>query len=78
MVTISVIVCTYNQEATIARALDAILAQQCTVPYEVIIGEDASTDNTRKICQEYAKKYPDIIRIMPEAPNKGIVDNYYG
>jgi glucosyltransferase len=55
MVAISVIVCTYNQEATIARALDAILAQQCSVSFELIIGEDASTDGTRKICEEYAK-----------------------
>lgn len=77
MVAISVIVCTYNQETTIARALDAILAQQCSVPFEVIIGEDASTDNTRRICQEYASKYQDIVRLMPKAPNKGIVDNYY-
>ena len=77
MVAISVIVCTYNQETTIARALDAILAQQCSVPFEVIIGEDASTDNTRRICQEYASKYHDIVRLMPKVPNKGIVDNYY-
>lgn len=77
MVAISVIVCTYNQEATIARALDAILVQQCSVPFEIIIGEDASIDNTRKVCEEYARRYPDIIRIMPKAPNKGIVDNYY-
>lgn len=77
MVAISVIVCTYNQETTIARALDAILAQQCSVPFEVIIGEDASTDNTSRICQEYASKYHDIVRLMPKAPNKGIVDNYY-
>lgn len=77
MVTVSVIVCTYNQEITIRRTLDAILAQQCDCDYEVIIGEDASIDNTRKICEEYVDKFPDIVRLMPKSKNKGIVDNYY-
>ena len=77
MITISVIVCTYNQERTISRTLDAIISQQCDVTFEVIIGEDCSTDNTRAICKDYAEKYSSIIRLMPKAPNKGIVDNYY-
>lgn len=78
MVTVSVIICTYNQEDTLSRALNAVLAQQCDASFEIIIGEDASRDNTRKVCEEYANKYPNIIRLMPKAPNKGIVDNYYG
>ena len=74
---ISVIVCTYNQENTLPRALDAIISQKCKWQFEVIIGEDASTDNTRRICEEYVNKYPSIIRLMPTAPNKGVVENYY-
>lgn len=74
---ISVIVITYNEEKTIARTLDSILEQKCHVPFEIIIGEDCSTDRTRKICEEYAAKYPDIIRLMEKAPNKGVIDNYY-
>lgn len=77
MVTISVIVCTYNQETTISRAMNAILAQECEVPFEIIIGEDASTDNTRKLCEGFVNKYPDKVRLMPKAPNKGVVANYY-
>lgn len=77
MVYVSVIVCTYNQEKTISRTLDAILSQKCDCDYEVIIGEDASVDGTRKICEEYVKKNPDVVRLMPMSPNKGIVDNYY-
>lgn len=73
---ISVIVATYNQEATIARTLESILHQQCSVPVEIIIGEDGSTDQTRAICEQYAAKY-DSIRLMPKAPNKGLVDNYF-
>ena len=74
---ISVVVLTYNQETTISRTLDAILMQQCHVPFEIVIGEDCSTDNTRAICQAYAKKHPDIIRLFCNEQNKGIVDNYF-
>ena len=74
---ISVIVCTYNQQATIGRTLDSILMQQCHVPFEIVVGEDCSTDETLRICQEYADRYPDIVRIMANARNKGLVDNYF-
>ena len=74
---ISVVVVTYNQAATIGRTLDAILMQQCHVPFEIIIGEDCSTDNTRAICQTYAEQHPDIIRLFCNEHNKGIVDNYF-
>ena len=74
---ISVVVITYNQEGTISRTLDPILMQQCHVPFEIVIGEDCSTDHTRAICQRYAEKYPDIIRLFCNQQNKGIVDNYF-
>lgn len=74
---ISVVVVTYNQEATIGRTLDAILMQQCHMPVEIVIGEDCSTDGTRAICQTYAQQHPDIIRLFCNPQNKGIVDNYF-
>ena len=74
---ISVIVTTYNQQNTIGRTLESILMQRCHLPLEVVIGEDCSTDSTRKVCESYAQRYPRIIRLMPKAPNKGIIANYY-
>ena len=74
---ISVVVVTYNQAATIGRTLDSILMQQCHVPFEIVIGEDCSTDDTRAICQAYAEKHPDIIRLICNERNKGLVDNYF-
>lgn len=74
---ISVIVITYNEEKTIGRTLDSILSQKCHLPFEIVIGEDCSTDNTRLICEEYAAKYPDTIRLMDKTSNKGIIDNFY-
>ena len=74
---ISVVVLTYNQAETIGRALDSILMQRCHVPFEIVIGEDCSTDDTRAICQAYAEKHPDIIRLICNERNKGLVDNYF-
>lgn len=74
---ISVIVVTYNQECTIARTLDSILMQKGIQELEIIIGEDHSTDNTRRICEEYALRYPAIIRLFPNKENKGVVRNYF-
>jgi glycosyltransferase involved in cell wall biosynthesis len=75
--TISVIVITYNQEGTIGRTLDSILMQQCHVPYEIVIGEDCSTDTTLAVCQQYADQHPGIIRILANKENKGPANNYF-
>ena len=74
---ISVIVVTYNQEQTIGRTLDSILEQECHVPVEIVIGEDGSTDGTLAVCQTFAERFPDRIRILSNKVNKGIVDNYF-
>lgn len=73
---ISVGVMSYNQERYIRHTLDCLLAQQCSYSFEIIIGDDGSKDNSRAIILEYQQKHPGIIKIMPEAPNKGILRNY--
>lgn len=74
---ISVIVVTYNQEKTIGRTIDSILTQRCHMPVEIVVGEDGSTDGTRRVCEDYASRNPGVVRLMPKAPNKGVVDNYF-
>jgi len=69
---VSVAVTTYNQEDYIAQTLDSILSQETPFDFEIIIGEDLSTDNTLKIVQEYQKKYPKIIRLLDTKKNHGI------
>jgi glycosyltransferase involved in cell wall biosynthesis len=49
----------YNGESFVRRALDALLAQDYE-NFEIIISDNASTDNTREICQEYAARDPRI------------------
>lgn len=74
---VSVVVLTYNQEQMIGRTLDSILSQKSDYSFEIIVGEDASpSDNTRAVCEAYAAKYPQLIRLLPKAPNKGLMRNY--
>jgi glycosyltransferase involved in cell wall biosynthesis len=73
----SVEVLTYNQEEYIAQTLDSILLQEHNYPYEIIIGDDYSTDGTRKILLDYKKKYPDIIVLLLNEQNMGIIGNYF-
>jgi len=61
---VSVKMITYQHAAFIREALDSVLMQQVDFPYEIVIGEDGSTDGTREICVEYAKKHPHIIRLI--------------
>ena len=74
---ISVIVVTYNQESTIGRTLDSILSQQTEAKYEVIIGDDCSSDGTEAVCRDYAARYPDRIVYLRRSKNLGVVRNYY-
>lgn len=76
-IVVSVIVLTYNQQGTIAQTLDSILSQKTDFPFEIIIGEDCSSDNTLSICRQYQKVHPDIIRLIHNETNKGVVINYF-
>jgi glycosyltransferase involved in cell wall biosynthesis len=61
---LSVSVVTYNQMDYIKQCLDGILMQQTHFDFEIILGEDESTDGTREICIEYAKRYPNKIKLF--------------
>ena len=61
---VSVCVMTYQHKKYIKDCLDGILMQKTDFPFEILLGEDASTDGTKEICLEYAKKYSDKIRLF--------------
>lgn len=73
---ISAGVITYNQQSTIRQTLDSILCQHGDFDLEVIVGEDCSTDGTFAICIEYAERYPDLVKLLPNTRNLGIVANF--
>lgn len=53
---------TFNHEPYIREALDSFVMQKTNFPFVAIIHDDASTDGTAKIIQEYAEKYPTIAK----------------
>lgn len=68
---LSVILITYNHEKYIEKALDSVLSQVTDFPFEIVIGDDCSPDDTKNIIREYRDKYPDIIRIVHREKNTG-------
>jgi glycosyltransferase involved in cell wall biosynthesis len=74
-VKVSVSMITYNHENFIAQAIDSILMQQVNFDYEVVIGEDCSTDNTRDIVIDYQNRYPDKIHLLLHKKNVGAINN---
>lgn len=72
---VSVCTITYNHADYIRKCIDSVLAQEHDFKIEMIIGEDCSTDETGKIVQDYAQKYPDIIRIVTSENNVGAQPN---
>lgn len=75
--TVSVFILTYNQEKFIANTLESVLQQKTNFDFQVVIGEDCSTDNTRTICENYAKKFDCKIKLLPRLfSNIGLVANY--
>lgn len=61
---VSVCIQTYQHEPYIRECLDSVLRQKVDFPWEIIIGEDDSTDGTRDVCLEYARKYPNLISLF--------------
>lgn len=74
---VSVLVLTYNHERYISEALESILMQNVDFRYEILIGDDASTDNTVEILLRYKRKYPDIIKLFLNKINLGATHNAY-
>ena len=75
-VKVQVVCVTYNQKDYIKEALDSFLMQKTNFKFEVLVGDDCSTDGTSEIVAEYARKYPDIIKHIRRNPNMGCLANF--
>lgn len=69
---VSVGMTVYNQEKFVAQAIESVLRQKTNFDFELVIAEDCSTDNSRLICIEYAKKYPEKIKLLLQKNNVGL------
>jgi glycosyltransferase involved in cell wall biosynthesis len=61
---VSVEVLTYNHEEFVAQALESALNQKASFKWEIVVGDDCSTDGTREILKSYARKHPERIRLL--------------
>lgn len=68
--TVSVLCLAYNHEKYIRSTIEGVLQQKTDFNVELIINDDASTDNTVEIIREYAEKYPDIIKPIFQSENQ--------
>jgi glycosyltransferase involved in cell wall biosynthesis len=73
---LSVAMITYNHERFIAQALESALTQKVNFDYEIVVGEDCSTDGTRAIVSDFQGRYPDRIRAMLRERNLGANRNF--
>jgi len=71
-VKLSVCIVTYNHERFIERTIESVLAQKCSFFFEILIADDCSTDNSRKILKGYFEKYPDKIKLLFAEKNMGV------
>lgn len=74
---VSVWMVAYNHEKFIRQSLESVLMQQTSFPFEIVIGEDCSTDGTRAIIREFEDKYPHIIKPVYHRQNVGAYSNAY-
>src|ERR1043165_4327729 len=73
---VSVLITTYNQEKLISQAVNSVLSQEVNFSYEIVIGEDASSDRTREIVVELGRQHPQKVRGLLRDP--GEADRHIG
>lgn len=72
---VSVAVLTYNSESTIRQCIDSILMQEADFDYEIVVGDDCSTDGTPGILADYSKRYPSKFVLLMNETNEGVSRN---
>jgi glycosyltransferase involved in cell wall biosynthesis len=68
---VSVCVITYNQETYIRQCLDSLVSQMVNFAFEIVVGDDCSTDGTREIVDEFVARYPHLVRTNFQPRNTG-------
>lgn len=74
---VSVVMIAYNQEEYIEEAIESVLMQKVNFSYEILIGDDASSDKTARILDDYQERYPELIKVFHRKKNLGMCRNSY-
>lgn len=73
---VSVVVLTFNHAIYLARAIESVLSQDCDFRFEVIVSDDMSTDDTRRILKEYCERFVGIVQDVSPPQHLGISENF--
>ena len=73
---VSILTITFNHELFLRQTLESLLSQKTNFEFEILISDDCSTDQTKKICEEFKEKYPGIVRLILRDRNIGMMPNF--
>ena len=73
---VSICCLVYNHAAYLEQALNGFLSQKTAFDFEIVVGEDCSTDNSRAILQQYQQQYPDKVKLVLHDANVGVTGNF--
>ncbi len=68
---VSVLMSAYNHGEYLAQAIESVIGQRAPFRFELLIGDDCSTDNTLEVAQDYQRRHPDSIRVFTGENNVG-------
>lgn len=77
-ITVTVVTVTYNHKDYIRQCLDSLVCQKTNFRYQILVGDDCSTDGTTDIVRDYAKRYPKLIVPIIRPKNIGSIRNFGG
>lgn len=72
---LSVIVLVYNHSSFLEQTLMSMLIQKTNFPFEIVVGNDCSTDNSQEILDRLKKNYPGILSVVFHPKNVGPKNN---
>lgn len=75
---VSICCITYNHAKFVGQAIESFLMQHTDFEFDIVIGDDCSTDNTMEILESYRDKYPGRITLISTPRNMGTITNLIG
>src|SRR5262245_39083235 len=73
---LSVLLMTYNHAPFVEQAVRSVLSQRTTFPFDVVVAEDCSTDDTGRIVSRFETQHPGRVRVLRRGKNLGIQANF--
>lgn len=73
---LSVLIITFNHARYITQALESVLRQETNFDFDIVVGDDCSTDGTQKILEDFQRLYPEKIKLLAAEKNVGAMRNF--